>query len=193
MGHTSTHRYTEPSTACCHSAEQGQRIQRSGVAVGREGINWVEAKLRQQHELAPLQKCQLWEGVLDSCSMGLWGHHGQMCRVWVPQSPRQPQPAGGCQTQGQSALLSAHDSLWRRRWHPTPVLLPGKSHGEAWGASVHGVSKSRTRLSDFTFTFHFHALEKAMATHSSVLAWRIPGTGEPGGLPSMGSHRVGHD
>ena len=64
---------------------------------------------------------------------------------------------------------------------------------EAWRAAVHGVAKSRTRLSDFTFTFHFHALEKEMATHSSVLAWRIPGTGEPGGLPSMGSHRVGHD
>ena len=63
----------------------------------------------------------------------------------------------------------------------------------AWWAAVHGVAKSRTRLSDFTFTFHFHALEKAMATHSSVLAWRIPGTGEPGGLPSMGSHRVRHD
>ena len=63
----------------------------------------------------------------------------------------------------------------------------------AWWAAVHGVAKSRTRLSDFTFTFHFHALEKAMAPHSSVLAWRIPGTGEPGGLPSMGSHRVGHD
>ena len=65
--------------------------------------------------------------------------------------------------------------------------------GGAWWAVVHGVSKSRTRLSDFTFTFHFHALEKEMATHSSVLAWRIPGTGEPGGLLSMGSHRVGHD
>ena len=63
----------------------------------------------------------------------------------------------------------------------------------AWQASVHGVARSRTRLSDFTFTFHFHALEKEMATHSSVLPWRIPGTGEPGGLPSMGSHRVGHD
>ena len=63
----------------------------------------------------------------------------------------------------------------------------------AWKAAVHGVSKSRIRLSDFTFTFHFQALEKEMATHSSVLAWRIPGTGEPGGLPSMGSHRVGHD
>ena len=64
---------------------------------------------------------------------------------------------------------------------------------EAWRAAVHGVAKSQTRLSDFTLTFHFHALEKEMATHSIVLAWRIPGTGEPGGLPSMGSHRVGHD
>ena len=116
---------------------------------------------------------------------------------------------------------------WRRQWHPTPILLPGKSHGwrslvgcspwgheesdttkrphfhfslscigggnsnplqysclenprdrGAWWAAVHGVMKSRTRLSDFTFTFHFHALEKEMATHSSVLSWRIPGTGE---------------
>ena len=63
----------------------------------------------------------------------------------------------------------------------------------AWWAAVHGVAKCRTRLSDFTLTFHFHALEKEMATHSSTLAWRIPGTGEPGGLPSMGSRRVGHD
>ena len=63
----------------------------------------------------------------------------------------------------------------------------------AWWATVHGVAKSWTRLSDFTFTFHFHALEKEMATHSSVLAWRIPGMVEAGGLPSMGSHRVGHD
>ena len=63
----------------------------------------------------------------------------------------------------------------------------------AWWAAVHGVAKSRTRLGDFTFTFHFYALEKEMATHSSVLAWRTPGTGEPGGLPSMGSRRVGHD
>ena len=63
----------------------------------------------------------------------------------------------------------------------------------AWWAAVHGVAKSQTRLIDFTFTFHFHALEKEMATHSSVLAWRIPGTGELSGLPSMGSNRVGHD
>ena len=131
---------------------------------------------------------------------------------------------------------------WRRKWHPTPVFLPGESQGwgslvgcspwgleeldtteqlhfhfslscigkgdgtplqyfclenpmdrGAWSAAAHGVTKSQTQLSNFTFTFHFHALEKEMATHSSVLAWRIPGIGEPGGLPSMGSHRVGHD
>ena len=86
------------------------------------------------------------------------------------------------------------EDLQRRRWHPTPVLLPGISHG--W-RSLEGCSPwghlGRTQLSDVTFTFHFHALEKEMATHSSVLAWRIPQTGEPGGLPSMGSHRVRHD
>ena len=65
--------------------------------------------------------------------------------------------------------------------------------GGAWKAAVHGVAEGRTWLSDFTFIFHFHALEKEMATHSSVLAWRIPGTGEPGGLASLGSHWVGHD
>ena len=71
--------------------------------------------------------------------------------------------------------------------------LENPMDGGAWWAAVHGVAKSRTRLSDFTFTFHFPALETEMATHSSVLAWRIPGTGEPGGLQSMGSHRVGHN
>ena len=82
----------------------------------------------------------------------------------------------------------------RRQWHPSPVLLPRKSHG--WRSLV-GCSPwgrwSWTRLSDFTFTFYFPALEKEMATHSSVLAWRIPGTVEPGGLPSLESQRVGHD
>ena len=83
---------------------------------------------------------------------------------------------------------------WRRQWQPTPVLLPGKSHG--WRSPV-GCSpwdgKESERLRDFTFTFYFHALEKEMATHSSVLAWRIPGTVEPDGMLSIGSHRVGHD
>ena len=95
-----------------------------------------------------------------------------------------------------SASKSLHliASLSEKAMAPHTALLPGKSmDGGVWWAAVHGVVKSRTQLSDFTFTFHFHALEKEMATHSSVLAWRIPGTGEPGGLPSMGSHRVRHD
>ena len=71
--------------------------------------------------------------------------------------------------------------------------LENPTDGGAWWAAVHGVVKSQTRLSDFTFPFHFHALRKEMATHASALAWRIPGTGEPGGLPSMGLHRVEHD
>ena len=79
--------------------------------------------------------------------------------------------------------MATHSSTlaWKITWTEEP------------GAAVHRVAKSRTRLSDFTFTFHFHALEKEMATHSSVLAWRIPGDGDPGGLLSMGSHRVRHD
>ena len=71
--------------------------------------------------------------------------------------------------------------------------LENPMDGGAWQAAIHGVAKSQIRLSNLTFTFHFHALEKAMAPHSSTLAWRIPGMGEPGGLPSMGSHRVRHD
>ena len=80
--------------------------------------------------------------------------------------------------------MASHSSTlaWKIPWN-----------GGAWWAAVHGVAKSRTRLSNFIFTFLCHALEKEMATHSSVLAWRIPGTAGPGGLPSMGSHRVGHD
>ena len=91
----------------------------------------------------------------------------------------------------ENRLWHAHTTSWRRQWHPTPVLLPGKSHGRR--SLVDCSPWGRAWLSDFTFTCHFHALEKEMATHSSVLAWRVPGTGEPGGLPSMGSHRVGHD
>ena len=77
--------------------------------------------------------------------------------------------------------------------HSSTLAWKNPMDGGAWWAAVPGVAASPTPLSDFTFTFHFHALEKAMATHSSVLAWRIPGTGEPGGLPSMGLRRVGHD
>ena len=89
-----------------------------------------------------------------------------------------------------------HQRLKIREDDGTPLqysCLENPMDGGAWWAAVHGVAKSQTRLSDFPFTFHFHALEKEMATHSSVLAWRIPGMGEAGGLPSMGSHRVRHD
>ena len=85
-------------------------------------------------------------------------------------------------------------SLGEGNGHPLQdSCLENPMDGRAWWAAVHGVAKSQTRLSDFTFTFHFHALEKEMATRSSVLAWRIPGAEEPGGLPSMGSHRVSHE
>ena len=90
----------------------------------------------------------------------------------------------------------AWNSLRDGEGNGTPLqysCLENPMDGGAWWAAIHGVATSRTRLSDFPFTFHFHPLEKDMATHSSVLAWRIPGMGEPGGLPSMGSHRVGHD
>ena len=93
-------------------------------------------------------------------------------------------------------LFSYTDTVIDREGNGTPLqysCLENPMDGGAWKAAVHGVTEGQTRLSDFTFTFHFHALEKEMATHSSVLIWRIPGTGEPGGLPSMGSHRVGHD
>ena len=84
------------------------------------------------------------------------------------------------------------NQIWRRQWHPTPVFLPGKSHGRR---SLVGCSPWGREALDMTkrLHFHFHALEKEMAIHSSVLAWRIPGMGESGELPSMGSHRVGHD
>ena len=101
----------------------------------------------------------------SACSAGDWGS--------IPGSGRSPGEGNGNPLQ-YSCLKNPRDR-------------------EAWWAAVYGVAKSWTRLSDFTCTFHFHALEKEMATHSSVLAWRIPGTGKPGGLPSMGSHRVRHD
>ena len=99
-------------------------------------------------------------------------------------------------------LLKHWDAIWLfpasniGEGNGTPLqysCLENPMDGGAWWAAVHGVAKSRTRLSDFSLTFHFHALEKEMAPHSRVLAWRIPGTGEPGGLPSVGLHRVRHD
>ena len=104
-----------------------------------------------------------------------------------PMSSMSPALAGGVFTTS---------ATWYGEGNGTPLqhsCLENPMDGGAWWAAVHGVEKSRTGLSDFTFTFHFYALEKEMATHSSTLAWRILGTGEPWGLPSMGSHRAGHD
>ena len=115
--------------------------------------------------------------------------------VWTRQthsgahSDQQPPGAGRKEELGQTANRY-------REGGGTPFqysCLENLRDRGAWWAAVHEVTKSQTQLSDFTFTFHFPALEKEMATHSSVLAWRIPGTGAPGGLPSVGSHRVGHD
>ena len=90
--------------------------------------------------------------------------------------------------------LSLYDLFREGNGNPLKYsCLENPIDGGAWWAAVHGVTRSETRLSDFTFIFHFHALEEEMATHSSVLAWRIPGMGEPDGLPSLGSHRVRHD
>ena len=121
--------------------------------------------------------------------------HALVCRQWEPSKCLSERRNVTAVPGKKSRILNiSHRILQRRPWHPTPVLLPGKSHKRRSlvGCSPWG-PKSWTRLSDFTFTFHFHALEKEVVTHSSVLAWRIPGTGDPGGLPSMGSHRVGHD
>ena len=117
-------------------------------------------------------------------------------------------PSGLCRWQGgKESICNVGDRAGAMGSTPGSGRSPGGGHGNllqysclenpmdrgAWWGAVHGVTKSMARLSDFTVTFHFHALEKEMATCSSILAWRIPGTGEPGGLPSMGSHRVRHD
>jgi len=106
----------------------------------------------------------------------------------------------GCSLEGLMLKLKLQyfgHLMWRvREGNGTPLqysYLENPMDGGAWKAAIHGVAEGRTWLSDFTFTFQFHSLEKEMATHSSVLAWRIPGMGEPGGLPSVGLHRVGHD
>ena len=100
------------------------------------------------------------------------------------------------QSTGLSSVCFTHGSVYIGEGNGTPLqssCLDNPMDGGVWWAAVHGIAESRTRLSDFTCTFHFHALEKEMAIHSSVLVWRIPRTGEPGGLLSMGSHRVGHN
>ena len=117
-------------------------------------------------------------------------------QFWKPENNRKIWYFAWQCTWLQTVFGSQGPSVWRGEGNGTPLqysCLENPMDGGAWWATVPGVMKSQTWLSDFTFTLHFHALEKEMGTHSSVLAWRVPGTGEPGGLPSMGSHRVGHD
>ena len=122
-----------------------------------------------------------------------------------------PKPVGHCKSSAKGRFIAIQAYLKKQEksqinnltlhlkhgvGNGTPLqysCLENPMGGGAWWAAVHGVAKSQTRLSEFPFPFHFHALEKEMATHSSVLAWRISGMGKPDGLPSMGSHRVGHD
>ena len=169
------------------------------------------------HREAQLQKLSLRAVTLSQGDMGA-GHSG----ILTPKILQAASPAGLFSLAsfwGSPSYLPAHSLLPKNNHYicflffsdnknsmgsscgfgegnGTPLqysCLENPMDGGAWWATVYGVTQSQTRLSNFTFTFHFNALEKEMATHSSVLAWRIPGMGEPDGLPSMGSHRVGHD
>ena len=123
--------------------------------------------------------------------MILFEHHGSELGPWMDQYVIEETGWDGLIQYICFSLSDLLHCVWQANGTPLQYSrLENPVDGGAWWAAVHGVTKSRTRLSDFTFTFHFLALEKEMAAHSSVLAWRIPGTGEPGGLTS---HRVGHD
>ena len=134
-----------------------------------------------------------------------WRRKWQPTPVFLPGESQGRGSLVGCRLWGHTESDTT-EATYRHQWasarldsiegNGNPLqysCLENPMDAGAWWAAVHGVVKSRTQRSDFPFTFQFHALEKEMATHSSVLAWRIPGTGEPGGLSSMGSHRVGYD
>ena len=140
-----------------------------------------------------LQSCPTVWDTIDWSLPGSSVHGILQARIWS-ESPCPP--PRDLPTKGSNPCLLSLLHWQAGEGNGTPLqysCLESPMDGGAWWAAVHGVTRSRTRLSDFNFTFHFHTLEKEMATHSSVLAWRIPGTGEPGGLPSMGSHRVAHN
>ena len=142
-------------------------------------------------------KMFLWGSVEKAISLWGWGG-GSLFKGEDSPSVNLIKYLEECIQAQSHGTLGAFIDMWpsslENKTLPSYFFISQKSHGwRSWWAAVHGVAKSWTRLRDFTFTFHFHALEKEMATHSSVLAWRIPGTGEPGGLLSMGLHRVRHD
>ena len=157
--------------------------------------HWLE-----EHELEQGLGVDDGQGSLVCCSP--WGRKGLYTTEWlnwtevsllwkIPRKAYFP-----CKQVASVSLEKSHEITIGQEGNGTPLQYACQENpmdGGAWWAAVHEVAKSRTRLSDFTFTFHFYALEKEMATHSRVLAWRIPGMGEPGGLLSMGLHRVRHD
>ena len=133
---------------------------------------WSWLILNLCHVILTFLFCWWWQLLIVFARL-VWGCHGSLYDEWF--------------------LTEAQAFFGEGNGNPLQYsCLENPMDGGAWWAAVHGVTNSQTRLSNFTFTFHFYALEREMATHSSVLAWRIPGTGEPGGLPSMGLHRVGH-
>ena len=157
------------------------------------GSRWRRARGRRpaQPAVRPRPKCA--EGCLSQMHQGQ--RRGSSGLLWDGTSCKEALGPAPWLERQQGLFEGALCHFKFSKGNGTPLqysCLENPMDGGAWWAAVHEVAKSRTQLSDFTFTFHFRALEKKMATHSSVLAWRIPGTGEPGGLPSMGSHRVGH-
>ena len=189
------------SKSTCHNAQgslhphQTTRVMPEHVPTGSLGEQTLQKAPHPQNTARSMLRSQhnpLWESL-----MCLWTPETS----WTWGTPHPNKPKGGSSPSISKYWPFVMSSLAQvagecGEGNGTPLqysCLENPINGGAWWATVHGVAKSRTGLSDFTFTFHFPALEKEVATHSSVLAWRIPGTGEPGGLPSMGLHRVGHD
>ena len=160
------------------------------------GMKWKSGPLPPPCPFSPLCSRVL-TATCRGGGLGIPPQRKWLCTVksawmWRPPGDKTYSLEGHFQCPSYSLCLKHKQALGITR-HLRYSCLENPMDGGAWWAAVHGVAESRTWLSDFTFTFHFHALEKEMATHSSVLAWRIPGTGEPGGRLSLGSHRVGHD
>ena len=170
-------------------------------------LAWKTPWMEEPGRLQPMWSQRVghdWATSLSLFTFMHWRRKWQSTPVFLPRESQGWGSLVGCRLWGptESDMTEATLQQQQQQTHDdgkgndTPLqysCLENPMDGGAWKAAVHVVSKSWTRLSNFTFTFHFHALEKEMATHSSVLAWRIPGTGESGGLPSTGSHRVRHD
>ena len=153
------------------------------------GCGWRKLGMSSHVPLGLYHICS--ELLSASATLALWmGPNGMQPRIFTGNFLEDISPSPACGLQVHSFWEWLYCFSGEGDGSPLQYCLQFR---RPWWAAVHGVAKSRTRLSDFTFTFHFRALEKEMATHSSVLAWRIPGMGEPGGLPSMGLHRVGHN